>query len=90
MASFKGPLPTADTISSSFFGSAGQEPNVPAPRICDENPFWVLSSGLTGIWVLWVHGKTSGCHQTKKATLSGGLCLFILCQEFSSGLPDRL
>jgi hypothetical protein len=33
-----------------FFGSAGQEPNVPAPRIRDENPFLNLGSGLTGVW----------------------------------------
>ena len=33
-----------------FFGSAGQEPSTPAPRISDENPFLDFGSGLTGMW----------------------------------------
>jgi hypothetical protein len=33
-----------------IFGSAGQEPDVPAPRTSDANPFLDLSSGLTGVW----------------------------------------
>ncbi len=41
---------TADkVIFGIFFGSAGQEPNVPAPRISDENPFLDPSSALTEI-----------------------------------------
>jgi len=42
-------LQIADYVIFGIFGSAGQEPDVPAPRISDENPFVDLSSGLTGI-----------------------------------------
>jgi len=41
------PALIADKVILGIFGSAGQEPNVPAPRISDENPFLDLSSGLT-------------------------------------------
>jgi hypothetical protein len=40
------PFQTADKVILVFFGSAGQEPNVPAPRISDEPPFLNLSFGL--------------------------------------------
>jgi hypothetical protein len=33
-----------------FFGAAWQEPDVPAPRMSDENPFFDRNSGVTGIW----------------------------------------
>jgi hypothetical protein len=42
-------LQTSDELICGIFGSAGQEPDVPAPRVSDENPFLDLSSGLTEI-----------------------------------------
>jgi hypothetical protein len=74
------PFQTAGKVIFEIFGSAGQEPNVPAPRISDKNPFLDLSSGLTEI-----------CFYRKRGffiTLKGQRamrCPFFFSEQASSG-----